>query len=158
MTVSSLPRRAVLARLSLAEHARQVHQYVALSGDTIEDMQRPGYFDSLSPKLRRYDRIEVVSDDGGFHAEFLVVESSNLGVRVVPVRGVWLGDTTVAGAPGAAIRREAESRAEYRGPFLKWCAVRGEKILRDKFDTEAQAVSWLNDHARTTSRPTGDAA
>jgi len=152
MTVSSFPRKAALVRLQLAEHSRQIYQYVAMAGDSLEDCQRPGYFDALAPRLRRYDHIEVVSDDDGLFAEFLVVESSNLAVRVVLMRHGEFNTVGDAGAPGAAIRREAELHTKYRGPFLKWCAMRGEQILKDKFESEAHAVQWLNSHAHTTSK------
>lgn len=152
MSVSPFPRKAVLARLSLAESSRQTHFYVAIGGDKLEDMVRPGYFDSLAPRLRRYDKIEVVSDDDSFYAEFLVLESSSLSVRVLPWKGGEFADVVAAaGAPGAAPRREAELHVKHRGPFLKWCCMRGEQVLKDKLESEAQAVQWLNTHAQTTS-------
>src|SRR5690606_33631364 len=124
MTVTNIPRRAVLARLQTpADYARQVHFYCALSGDTLEQMALTRYFNSLAPRLRRYDRIEVVSDDDTFFAEFLVLESSSAGVRVMPARAATL-DSPLS-PPGAALRAPGDLRVENRGPFLQWCVVRG---------------------------------
>ena len=153
MTVSNIPRRAVLVRLQTpADHARQVHFYCALAGETPEDFGRPGFFDSLAPKLRRFDRIEVTRDEADLFVEYMVVESSNLGVKVLFMRGGAFGDTTQAGAPGAAIRRTDDMRVENRGPFLLWCVVRGDRVLRDKFATESDAIRHMNELARTTAR------
>jgi hypothetical protein len=150
-------RKAVLVRngnaaLIPADQARAVHLYVAISGDTLEDMTQPGYFDALAPRLRRYDRIEVASDDDNLFAEFLVVEASNLGVRVLGLRGGPIGLADQLGAPGAAMRRDGELHVIYKGPHLKWCCLRGNEVLRDRFETEALALAWLNDHARTTGK------
>jgi len=97
--------------------------------------------------LRRYDRIEVVSDDDAFFAELLVLEAGDGGVRVMPMRGAPL--EVRAGAPGEALRREATQRVEYKGAHLKWCVYDGEKQLRSGFESEGQALLYLNEYLKT---------
>jgi hypothetical protein len=147
-TLSSVPRKAKLERLSLAETATQRFFYVGLGGDTVENMEEPGYFNALATRLRRYDTIIAVSDDDAFYAEFLVIRSSNLGVDVIRMRYGAFNIAQAVGAPGSALKRDPEVRVEYRGPFLKWAACRGEQVLKDAFATEALAQTWLAEYLR----------
>lgn len=153
--VSELKPHASIARLQLAEHARRVHLYTAISGLTLEDLKEPGYFDKLGRELRRYDEIIVVCDDDSFYGEFLVLEANNLHVRTVFKRGAQLEGVSRTGAPGASHRPAAELGAftvAYKGAHRKWCALQADKILRDEFETEDAAQRWIADHAATIAR------
>ncbi len=151
-TVTTPHRKAVLERLALAETVYQRWHLTVLSGDTIDDVLSEGYLTPLSRRLRRHDRITITDDSDSFFAELLVLESSSDRVRVVALRGgpLPVGGQAI-GAPGSTRRRDPELRVEYRGPFLQWCCVRGDQILKDKCATEAIAAQWLAQYSKTVS-------
>jgi hypothetical protein len=145
-------KRAIAARFSLAETMRRVFHHTAPAGTTIEDLLTPGYWSAIAKQVQALDRIEVIDDECGFYAELIVLSVDPvLGLRLRPLRGVELnGDV---GPRGASPRNTAGVRAIYRGPHLRWCAVRGDdEVLRDKFRSEAECGRWIASHIATQEK------
>src|SRR5665213_291961 len=142
-------RKAAPERLALAETIRQQHYLTVLAGHTIEDVLSEDYLLPLSNRLRRHDQITVSDDRDSFFAELLVLESSSDRVRVILMRASELSIAQAIGAPGSAKPRDLDIGVEYKGPFLKWCVVKGEKILKDKCESQAIAAHWLGQYSKT---------
>jgi hypothetical protein len=48
---------------------------------------------------------------------------------------------------GAPLKNKTGAGVFYRGPVRKWCVERGERTLKEEFETAADAGSWLAQHA-----------
>jgi len=139
-TVTNFPRRASPDRLGEAQHSRRVFWFTATAGTTIDDLLTPPYWSRVASRFKPLDRIEVVDDEQTYFAEFIVLSADSDGLRLAPLRGVELQGT---GARDAIPRNKAAVQASYRGVHLKWCAVRGEVVLRDKFESERACLQWI---------------
>lgn len=68
------------SRITLAEYARNIFVVTPEHGTPFEDILKPSYWlhvaDTVSMRLRPYDRIEVRPEDGSYFAE-LIVRSVN---------------------------------------------------------------------------------
>lgn len=140
-------RRADPERLTTAEAMRgDILFHSAAAGTTIDDLLSPPYWSKVASRMKPLFRIECVDDEMTFFAEFLVLSVGPDGVRLAPLRGVELQG---AGARDAMPRNTTGVQAVYRGPYLQWCAVRGDVVLRDKFASEAECRRWIVGHMKT---------
>lgn len=147
---------AAIQRLELAEQKRRTWSYVALAGDTLEDMCKPGFFATLAAKLMRYDLIEVTSDEDSFFALILVLDATpGIGVRVQPLFNFKFENLSSMGARGSAPRTVGELagvHVAWKGPHLKWCVMNGATVLTDRHDTETLALGWMASHMRAVNK------
>ena len=142
-------RKATLERLQLAETIRRDWYLTVLADHTIDDVLADNYLLPLANRLRRHDQITVSDDRDSFFAELLVLESSSDRVRVILMRAADLNVAQAIGAPGSAKRRDPELRVSYNGPFMRWCVLRGDTVLKDKCQSEAEASHWLGQYSKT---------
>lgn len=137
--------RAKPARLAPAESIRRIHHYVCEGGRTTDEIMalvlKPDFWTPVGNQMQSLDRLEVVSDDMTFYTEFVVVRADSVsGVVLRPLVGIKLDGV---GPRDTALRDRTGMVVEYRGPHLKWCVLRGEQVLRDKFQTEGDAYTWI---------------
>ena len=111
----------------------------------------PGYWSAVARNVHALDRIEVVDDECSFFAELIVIAADPmLGLRLKPLRGVELnGDV---GPRGASTRNTSGVRAVYKGPHLKWCAMRGDDVLHEKAASEAACNRWIASYLQTVEK------
>lgn len=147
-TIANFPRIASEDRHEQAESVRRLHWYTAPAGTTIDDLMRLEYWERIARRFSPLDRIEIVDDDRTFFAELIVLDTLG-GLHLMPLRGVDLQNT---GPRDAIPRNKTGVQAVYRGTFLKWVAVRGDVVLRDRFETEASALQWIAGHAKAAAK------
>lgn len=148
-TITNFPRRADPERLGEAQHSRRVFWYPALAGTTVDDLLTPPYWSLLASKLKPLDRIECVDDDMTYFAEFIVLDSTGEGVRLALMR---FGELQGTGPRDAMPRNKTGVHALYKGPHLRWCAFRGEALLKDKFESERDCLQWIAGHAKAAAK------
>ena len=140
--MSAVINRAEPDRFDLAEQHRRVFFHTAQSGVSVEELGQEEYWSKVAMRVQPLDRIEVVNDDGDFFCELIVLSTGAEGLRLAPLRGVELH--RAVGARGTAQRTDI--RAIYKGPHLKWCAVRGDEVLHEGSKTEAACLTWISAH------------
>lgn len=150
-TITNIPRRASEDRHQQAEYVRRLHWYTAPSGITIDDLLTPDYWSRIAPKFQPLDRIEIVNDDRTFFAELIVLDTLG-GLRLMPLRGVDLQAAGGVGASNAMPRNKTGLQAIFKGSYLKWCACRGDVLLKDRFETEQSCLQWIASHAKAASK------
>lgn len=146
--IFTLTRRADPERHQQAASVRRLHWFTAPSGTSIDDLLAAGYWERIATRFQPLDRIEIVDDDRSFYCELLVLDTAG-GLTLAPLRGVELQG---AGAPDAMPRNTTGVRGVYRGPYLKWCAVRGDVVLKDRFETERDCLQWIAGHAKAAAK------
>lgn len=139
--ITNFPRRASMERLGESEHSRRVFWFTAPAGTTIDDLMTPAYWSRVASRLKPLDRVEVCDDEMTYFAEFIVLAADSDGLRLAPLRGVDLQGT---GARDGMPRAKVGVQATYKGAFLKWCAYRGDVLLKDKFETERACLQWIS--------------
>jgi len=149
-TDQEAPKRAVTLdsnRLREAEHERLVYRCYPPKEHTIEDLKRPAYWASVTPKLRPWEKIEVCAEDGLWYAELLVtaVERSVAVVHVLKydeLSSVDVGLSTLAGASKYEIKHT---------PGLKWHVIRklDRHIVKDGLARREDAEFALQEHLKT---------
>ena len=148
-SIREFPRRATAERHQLAEHVRRVHWYTAPTGVTIDDLMTPSYWEILARNFHPLDRIEIVDDAGTYFAELMVLDTSG-GLRLTPLRGVDLRHEQL-GARDSVPHNATGVQAVYRGPYLRWCAMRGDVALKEKM-TEQECRQWIAGHAKAAAK------
>lgn len=146
--IANFPKLASEDRHQQAASVRRLHWYTAPSGISIDDLLTPDYWQRIATKFQPLDRIEIVDDDHTFFAELIVLDTLG-GLRLQPLRGV---DLQEPGPRDAMPRDKTGLRAIYRGSHLRWCAFRGEVLLKDRFESERDCLQWIAGHAKAASK------
>jgi hypothetical protein len=128
--------------LAEAEFSRRGYRAIVPGDTSIEDMVVPSYWAHVASRLRPGDMIEVLAEDNSFYAEFIVRSARRLDATVSLLRRVELEPAKL----DASITEGYEIK--FRGSRSKWSILRGKDVLRDGFETEAQARVYLDDHLK----------
>lgn len=144
MSETKIEKRAVQlnpARMTPAEFGRTVYVVTAEPETTKEDLLKPEYWAHVANKLRPWDRLEVRSDDGTFFAELLVLESSRVWARVHLLQHITLTSADVAQTQA----RNQDYEVRFRGPVLKWCAIRlsDAEPIKERMGSKEEAQAFL---------------
>jgi len=142
------------ARVQYSETARNSF-FITIPAETpIDAVLQPAYWKHVSKKFSPYTRIEVVTDDGEYFAELLVL---NAGDNWAVVKKLSYHDLN-----NVADIKEAEKHngleLKYRGPHYKWCVMRKNPennqmdVIKEGFDRKEEAARELAQYARTISR------
>jgi len=126
------------SRMKQADVARNCWVVVPEVGFTMEELLDPTYWAHVAARLRRYDRIEVQSEDCRMWAELIVVAAGPVWAKVAPIRFLELGND-------AAEIDSAEYEGLYivhRGSVDQWCVLRGEdrQVLLRGHQSKGDAV------------------
>lgn len=116
------------------------------SGTTFEDIQKPEFWMHVADKLRPSFKVFVYAADQTFYAELLVLRANRVEAQVAVLNHVDLTRAT----NGDELGRELEKYdIGYAGPANKFRIVHraSRDVVRDGFDNEAAARTWLiNEH------------
>ncbi len=138
-------------RFKGGDFSRQVHCAVAFDDTTPEDLMRADYWAHVADRVSQYDRIEVLSNDGTWWAELMVVACGRAYVRVNILRTHALDalDTDLAQAAGFK-----EYHIVHRGPFEKWSVVRrsDQTVVHSGEADLTKCEAWLKDHLKVIAR------
>lgn len=136
-------KRLAPNRLQLAEYKRNLHRIMVDVDIIFEDILQPEFWTHAVKGLRQYDRIEVVSVDGRFFGEVLVVAILSAGAIVKQINYV---EFVKAEAPAVKKEEVKPYTIQYKGNINKHSIIRtaDKVVIKDGFDTKAQAQEWLD--------------
>jgi hypothetical protein len=136
-------------RMRSTEYVRNIWQVTPEVGTEPEELLAPDYWSHNAHQLRQRDRIEAWAEDLSWYAEYLVLDVGRNWAKV------HLCENTIqefhAFEPRRANMILPGHTVAYKGLFAKWCAIRDKDgvILKDKCETEGEALSWLSEHAKS---------
>lgn len=131
------------------EFVRQSLTIIAKPGQSIKDIMEPNAWATISPKVRGWDKVEVIAEDGSYVAELFVVQVSKLWVRTALVNFTDLSKEDRAEDDGA----EDDYLVRYRGTIKKWCVVRKEddSNVAEGLESREDAVKSLLNYEKALS-------
>lgn len=136
--------------LSQAEFRRNEYVATAERGIRPQDVMNPSYWAFHAAKLKPWDHLEVLSEDGTWCGEYIVLESSRTWARIHPLRVTYLTTQDISETQAAAQSESPEVDAEvrFRGP-KKWGVIRksDSAILMEMLATRDDAEQWLQKHS-----------
>lgn len=139
-----MARHLIQPRFKNAEYERAIHVATLESGVTWEDAQAPEFWAHVAAKVRRYDHIEVRTDDSSFWGELLVMDSGKGYVKTSVLRFVELASAPVKsdGAAGYKIM--------WKGPHHKFTVIRESDSLpiHSGEPEKSGAEKWLEAHLK----------
>ena len=133
-------------RLSLAEYKRNLHRVTVDAGTKFDEVLIPEFWSHAVNGLRNGDRIEVLSADGAFFGELLVLSVQQ---KAVVVKAINYVDFRVAGKEETNSKKEKPKfKIEYKGNINKYCVIRiaDKEIIKEGFDLKDQAIEWLEQY------------
>lgn len=142
-------------RFESAEHQRNLWVAVPEHGTPFEAVLTPAYWAHVSARMRPWDRIEVTPEDGSYFAELLVQDAGRLYAKVAVLQNVKLELVEVRmGEDGSS-----DYEVKWAGSVKKWRVMRksDRAELRDRFPTQAEALTWVQQYVRTVSTPKASA-
>lgn len=135
-------------RISLAGYLHQTYDVTAERGTELIDIIEPDFWKHVAAKLRPYDTIHVLAEDGSWYARLLVVSADRLWAKVYKLE---FHDLT-----SASKNRPQTQEEEYD---VTWTAFgkfavqkkgnEGLPPLKDGFQTKLEAFTWLDGHLKT---------
>lgn len=138
------------SQLKQTDFVRQSLTIVAKEGQSIEDIMEPNSWATISPKVRGWDKVEVIAEDGSYVAELFVVQVSKLWVRTALINFTDLSKEDRAEDDGS----NDDYYAKYRGTIKKWCVVRREddSNVSEGLESREDAVRSMIDYEKALAR------
>lgn len=136
--VKPLPKMLPEARFSQAAYATNRWSVTFDPATPYERMFEPDFWSHVGRKLRIGDIIEVHAEDTTWYAELYVVAAHRLSAKVVELRKCALvhqAEVLPASSP---------LTVKWRGPHARYCVMRGEHVVAEKFQSEAEAMVELS--------------
>ena len=135
------------ARFKGGEYVRSVWIAIAEQEHTREHFKDRNYWSHASQKLKPYDHIEVVRDDGTLYAEYLVLEVGRGWANVHELAYHSLTSKDVAQTQVANIQGY---EIKWNGPHNKWIVVRevDQAKIHEQCATREEATLWLTEHLK----------
>ena len=138
------------SQFSLTEFQRQSITIVAKPEQSIEDVMEPGAWATVSPKVRPWDRIDVIAEDGSYVAELFVVQVSKLWVRTALVNFTDLSKENRSEDDGS----DDLHLVKWRGPSAKFCVMRkaDNSVVSEKHESKEDASKSMLDYEKALAR------
>lgn len=128
-------------RMQLGEQARNVHRVIAVAGTTLEQILKPEYWSHVAKnRLRIYDLIEVLIEDGSAYYEFLVVSVGRTEAHVALKSQMDLHKVS------QGVLTPSDYSIKWSGPHTKHRVLRGTDVVKDGFESKEHAEQWLQNH------------
>lgn len=147
-------------RFALAEQQRNVYQIIVEPDVTRAQMLRPEFLAHVAAKVRPYDKLEIIKDDGTLYAEAVVLQCDRTWARIHITAWTDLGVKDVAltqadqQAIEAAVAKSSETyRVEFKGPKKLWCVIRtaDSAYVREGEANKSDAHAWLAQYVAVTA-------
>lgn len=145
-------RRTIMlspARHQLFQHSNNRHFVTAEEGTTLEDVMKPAFLANVAPKMRMYDEVTVVTDDGAFWARLLVLEAGRNWVRTMALEAF---DLQGEANPIAADPMNPYE-VSWKGPHRKYAVIRkaDRQVVSEGYAIKADAERYMADYLRKTT-------
>lgn len=123
----------------IAEHVRTHYAATIPAGVDVDDLLEKTFWSHLASKLRPWDRIEAIAEDGAFYAELLVLSATSADANVVLLNKLKL--QTIAPGEVDLLRGFAVSHT----PATQWRVVRksDNREVASGLKSRDEAISWL---------------
>lgn len=123
--------------LKLAEQANNFWQAYAPDGCTPEDIENPIFWSVYSQKLRPFDGIRVIAEDGTWMANCIVIQSSRTETKVHVEKVIQLMQVETPDIKDPYY-------IKWAGPKKMWCLFRTEDGARIKegMQTQEEAATY----------------
>lgn len=133
------------ARFKFTEHENNDWTAYPETGTPFEALLDSSYWAHVSAKMKPFDEIRVIAEDGTYYGRLLVQDAGRLYAKVAKLAFVELNKVDVVQGSAASL---AGYEVKWRGPHEKWSVLRGKDVLvSGKSKDEAQA--WLGQHLKT---------
>jgi hypothetical protein len=104
--------------MTTAEFRRTTYSVVTEGGTTVDEILRPEYWSHVARKLKPYDKIEVLAEEGTFYLELLVLRVLTGAVVVKLLNHAELESSPAAGD------EDPDIEIKYSGPIKKYRVTR----------------------------------
>lgn len=131
-------------RMSVADNARNIYQVTVDPSVERKHLTDPKFWKHVAPSFQPYTRLEVVTDDSRFFCELLVLNAGKNWATVKELRYVDLGDVE------AIKELPPDFYPKWRGPVLRWCAMRASdnEPLKEGMQTQEEAISFIKEYSK----------
>jgi len=140
-----------------ADFGRRAFVHTPADGVSVEDMLEPGYWAAVAGKLGFGDRLEVLPQNGSYHAELVVLDVGKTWAKMGLVHSVLFNKKANTRQVANPVETPVEESAG--GTYVKWSSphtkfrvhdAKTREVLKDGFVTADAAKAW----AETYSAPT----
>lgn len=130
-------------RWKTEEYVNTTHRVVLEQGTTRDEFTEPRFWSHLAVNFKPYDIIRVTEETGAYYAELLVTNCDRLYACVEVLNFKDLNPQADAKVAESA----ASITAEWKGPTLKWCAIRKADNARVKDGmSKAEALTFCAEY------------
>lgn len=130
--------------LSVADYKRTLWFVTSSEGVTVEHVLEPEYWAHVAQRMKPFDRIELVSYDGTWMVDLLVITTGKTAAKVIKLHEYTLDGTY---ADLSSVNRTHEIK--HRGP-RKWSIIRisDGAVVKENIDTRDDAERELADYMK----------
>lgn len=145
-------------RFEVWDFMRTTFVAVAEQGVTREQLLSPDYWSHVAARAKPWDKIEVLSDDGTFYGEYLVLSCGRNWLKLRELMYLSLTSNDVSQTQAKALDTGVTSQnddpefvVKWRGPVLKWSIIRSSdrQPIKEGFASEADARVAMNEYSAT---------
>jgi len=136
------------ASFQRAGHFRASYEAIIPAGMALKDVLSPEFWANTARRMRQFDIIAVMPEDGAFYAELIVQTVGTGFAKVAVVLEVQLD------ADSEGVVTDKSVIVKWRGPSCKFGVVRtsDKMVLREGFDDKDDAERWAADHLKAMAR------
>lgn len=149
IVVEASPRQLGVSRLKQADMARNTWRAIVEAGTTVADVQRPEFF-AHHRVFTQYDRIEVLSEDGAFFADLLVLSVDRPAIGPATIRTKVLNQWDLGGEETGVATDASQYEIKWTGPHGKFAVIRltDQAKVFERGQSKEEAQRWLKQHLR----------
>lgn len=118
------------------------------TGVPYEAVLKPAFWAHVAHKFTKFDTIAVRAEDGAYYAELLVVVPLKADTVVKELVHVEL---EIVREPGTEMD-VGEFKVSFHGPTVKWRVSRDKRVMRDGFNSSAEAIQWAKDYSKASGK------
>ncbi len=133
------------SRMKQAEFTRVIYSVTCESGTTVDQLLESSYWAHVGQMFKPGDRIEVMPDDRSFFVELMVMAAGRLYADMTLLRSTDL-------EPPKAVEGGVPYEVEYAGDHVKFRVRQGKLVLKENFQSKAQAIKWAKNHQNAVDR------
>ena len=150
-TARKAPRQLEAVRFKGAEYVRVIHHAAPFDNTIPEDLLVPDYWAHVADRMKQYDRVEALANDGTWWAEYIVVACGRAYAQLRLLRKASLDPVTLNKELSQALRAYEVC---HRGPHSQWSVIRlsDNQVVHEGSQTESGANTWLTNHLKAMGR------
>lgn len=138
-------------RMQLAETQRIIYQAVVDPKVKREDLQKPDFWKHVARSFQPYTRLEVVTDDGQYFCELLVLNAGHNWAAVKELRYIELDGKSDIIKQSSAMD---EYEIAWKGPVHKHVVLRKKdgEIVKAQMSTRKEADTFLSEYVKVITK------